>query len=279
MRITAQLVEAETRTHLWADKFDGSVDNVFDLQDEITDRVVGIVEPSVQRSEIERSRRKRPENLKAYDLFLQAMPHLQARMPEGGRAAIPLLQRAIDIEPHYPAAEAHLAWCHEWCFTRGGMNDTHREAALIHARSAIGSDIDDAASLAIAGWVIIVLTKERESAIAAIGRALALNPSCATAHYFAALAHSWAGRSDQAAYHAKHALTLSPFDPSAFEAYLALGMAAVVEDRFDNAIEDFAMAERINPRHSLFPFLQGIALALAGRAADSAATIQRELYS
>ena len=82
LRITAQLVEAETGAHLWADKFDGALEDVFDLQDQITDRVVGIVEPSVRRSEIERSRRKRPENLDAYDLFLRALPHMQARMPE-----------------------------------------------------------------------------------------------------------------------------------------------------------------------------------------------------
>jgi TolB-like protein len=89
LRITAQLVEAETGAHVWADKFDGALEDVFDLQDQITDRVVGIIEPSVRRSEIERSRRKRPENLDAYDLFLRSLPHMQARMPEGGEARHP----------------------------------------------------------------------------------------------------------------------------------------------------------------------------------------------
>ena len=90
VRITAQLIEAETGAHLWADKFDGALEDVFDLQDQITDRVVGIVEPSLQRSEIERSRRKRPENLDAYDLYLRALPHVAAQMPEGrqDRAAV-----------------------------------------------------------------------------------------------------------------------------------------------------------------------------------------------
>ena len=276
LRITAQLVEAETRTHLWADKFDGAIDHVFDLQDQITDRVVGIVEPSLQRSEVERSRRKRPENLEAYDLFLRAMPHLQARMPQGGLAAIPLLEKALDLEPDYSAAEAHLAWCHEWCFTRGGLDERHRKTALLHARSAIGSDIDDAAALAIAAWVIIVLSKEREAAVSAIDRALALNPSCATAHYFAALIHSFSG-SDTAVVHAKHALRLSPFDPSAFEAHLAMGFVAVVKNQLDAAVEHFATGARINPRHSLFPFLHGIALALVGRRDEAEISIQRGL--
>ena len=85
LRITAQLIEAETGAHLWADKYDGALEDIFDLQDKITERVVGIVEPSVRKSEIERSLRKRPENLDAYDLVLRALPHMQARMPEGAR--------------------------------------------------------------------------------------------------------------------------------------------------------------------------------------------------
>ena len=91
LRITAQLIEAETGAHLWADRFDGALDDVFDLQDQITDKVVGIVEPSLQRSEIERSRRKHPENLGAYDLYLRALPHMESlsarrRQDRGGPA-------------------------------------------------------------------------------------------------------------------------------------------------------------------------------------------------
>ena len=265
LRVTAQLIDTATGAHLWADRYDGTLENVFDFQDSITERVVGIVEPSVRKVEVERSRRKRPESLDAYDLFLRAMPDLQSRMPEGGRAAIPLLEKALQLEPGYPAAHAHLAWCHEWCFTRGGLDEKHRTAALQHARAAIVSGTDDAATLSISGWVIIVLTKERETATAALERALALNPSCATAHYFAALVHAWAGRSVEAATHSRQALRLSPFDPSNFEAHLALGIAATVENKFDDAITCFAAASRVNPKHSLFPFLHAIALALAGR--------------
>src|SRR5271163_1991448 len=107
LRITAQLVEAETGAHLWADKFDGALEDVFDFQDQITDRVVGVVEPSVRRLEIERSRHKRPESLGAYDLFLRAQPHMQAHMPAGARIAIPLLEEALRLEPDYVAAHSH----------------------------------------------------------------------------------------------------------------------------------------------------------------------------
>jgi adenylate cyclase len=274
LRITAQLVEAETGAHVWADKFDGALEDVFDLQDQITDRVVGIIEPSVRWSEIERSRRKRPENLDAYDLFLRSLPHMQARMPEGARLAIPLLEEALRLEPDYPTAHAHLAWCREWCFTRGGLDEADKTEALFHARKAIASEMDDAAGLAVAGWVIIVLTKEHELALSAIERALLLNASCATAHYFAALTNAFANQPVAAAFHANRALRLSPFDPSAFEAHLALGMAAVGEAKYEEAASSFARGSQINPRHSLFPIFRAIALALAGHAEEARSSLK-----
>ena len=277
LRITTQLVEAATGAHLWADKYDGALRDIFDLQDKITERVVAIVEPSVRKSEIERSLRKRPESLDAYDLFLRALPHMQARMPDEARLAIPLLEKALKLDPGYAVAHAHLAWCHEWCFTRGGLDKRDKDTALLHARAAIASDIDDAAALAVAGWVIIVLTKEHDMALSAIERALRLNASCATAHYFAALVNAFADQPAVAAFHANLALRLSPFDPSAFEAHLALGMGAIGEAKFDEAASCFAKASQINARHSLFPFFQAIALALAGRSNETETLVQRGL--
>ena len=154
VRITAQLIEAETGVHLWADKFDGALEHVFDLQDQITDRVVGIVEPSLQRSEIERSRRKRPENLDAYDLYLRALPHVAAQMPQDAKVALPLLEEALRLDGDYAAAHAHIAWCHELCFARAGFDEAHRNAGLLHARATIASSTDDATALAVAGFVM-----------------------------------------------------------------------------------------------------------------------------
>ena len=269
LRVTAQLVEAETGRHLWADKYDGALEDVFEFQDRITERFVGVVEPSIRKSEIDRSRRKRPENLDAYDLVLRAMPYLQARMPDQGRIAIPFLQKALSLDPDYPAAHSHLAWCHESCFSRGGYDEADKIAALFHARTAIASDTDDASALAVAGWVVIVLSPERELAVAAIERALSVNPSCATAHYFAALVNSFANNPIATAFHANQALRLSPYDPSAFEAHLALGMVAVGQSQFEEPASHFAKGAHINARHSLFPLMHAIALALAGRAEET----------
>jgi adenylate cyclase len=223
-------IDAETGTHIWADKYDGALTDVFDLQDQITDRVVGIVEPSLQRSEIERSRRKRPETLDAYDLYLRAMPHIAAQMPEDLSTALPLLEEALRLEPDYAAAHAHLAWSYELRFTRGGLNEPDKIAALRHARATLSGGTDDATALAVAGFVTCLLGLEHEAALNAIDRALAINASCATALHLGAQAQALAARGEKATAFAHRALRLSPFDPLAFEAHMALGEIALLEE-------------------------------------------------
>ena len=277
VRITAQLIEAETGAHLWADKFDGALEDVFDLQDRITDQVVGIVEPSLQRSEIERSRRKRPENLDAYDLYLRALPYVAAQMPEHARTALPFLEEAVRLDPGYAAAHAHLAWCHELCFARAGFDEAHKKAALLHARATIASNTDDATALAVAGFVMSLLSGDHEASLSAIDRALSLNASSATALYLGAQANALAGYPQKATSLAHRALRLSPFDALAFQAYLALGESALLEGRYDDAASRFAMAGQTNTNLSSAYFFQGISLALAGRAEEAKPFVRRGL--
>ena len=137
LRITAQLIEAETGAHLWADRFDGALDDVFELQDQITERVVGIVEPSLQHSEIERARQKRPENLDAYDLYLRALPYSATRQLADARIAADLLESALKLNPRYATAHALLALCYQMIFVQGGHREEDKTAGLKHARAAI----------------------------------------------------------------------------------------------------------------------------------------------
>jgi adenylate cyclase len=250
VRITVQLIEAESAAHVWADRYDGALTDVFDLQDQITDRVVGIVEPSLQRSEIERSRRKRPENLDAYDLYLRAMLHVAAQMPEDIKTALPLLEEALRLEPNYAAAHAHMAWCYELRFARGGLHEADRIAALRHAHATLTSGTDDATALAVAGFVSCLLGAEHEAALNAIDRALSLNPSCATALYLGAQAQALAAHGEKARTFALRALRLSPFDSLAFEANMALGGAALLEERYDEATACYAKAAQANAKFS-----------------------------
>jgi adenylate cyclase len=236
---------------------------------------VAIVEPNLQRSEIERSRRKRPENLDAYDLYLRALPHVAVQMPAEARKALALLEQALALDPNYAAAHALLAWSHELCFARDGLDEAHRSAAIGHARATIAGNTDDAATLAIAGFVLALLGKDREASLAAIDRALSLNASSATALYLAAQAHALAGHAEAAIGFANRALRLSPFDSLAFQAHMALGEAALLQERYAEAASAFAKAGQTNTNFSTAYLFEAAALALAGRLDESRPVARR----
>jgi adenylate cyclase len=179
VRITAQLIDATNGAHLWADRFDGLLEEVFELQDKVAVSVAGVIEPTLRQSEIERARRKRPDSLDAYDLYLRALPYASTPMPEDADKALPLLGKAIELEPDFAAAHAFIAWCHEARYLRGGMQEETRIAALHHARRAIAAGGDDGAALATAGFVIAVVGRDYETALTAFDRSFALSSSSA----------------------------------------------------------------------------------------------------
>ncbi|HVH76129.1 MAG TPA: hypothetical protein VM755_14540 [Stellaceae bacterium] len=110
IRLTAQLIEAASGGHVWAERYDRALDDIFELQDEITLSVVGTIEPSLRRAEIERSKRQRPESLDAYDLYLRALPHTHASMPGEADRALVLLRQALELDPDFAAAHAAAAF-------------------------------------------------------------------------------------------------------------------------------------------------------------------------
>ena len=277
VRINAQLVDAATGSQVWAERFDGALEDVFDLQDQITEKVVAIVEPNVQRSEIERSRRKRPESLDAYDLYLRAVPYTASQMPEDARVAIQYLQRALQLDPGYAAANALIAWCYEWRFARAGFDDADRLAALKHARLVTAGATDDATALAVAGFVITMLDKDHATGLSTTERALVLNPSCATAMYLGALTNAFAGRPAVAITLAERALRLSPFDVLAYQAHFARGAAAMQEGRYPDAGAHIREALQVNANLSSLYFAGAAALALAGEADAAGSLAQRGL--
>src|SRR5438477_654112 len=152
VRITGQLVEADTGRHIWAERYDRAMDDVFALQDEMTMNVVAAIEPSLRQAEVERVKRKRPEHLDAYDLVLRAWPSAIAAMPETAFRALPLLERALSLEPDYALAHGHAAFCYENLFVRAGKRDEHRQGAIRHAHAAIAYGRDDATALALGGF-------------------------------------------------------------------------------------------------------------------------------
>jgi adenylate cyclase len=275
LRVTAQLVEAETGAHLWADKFDGELKDVFDFQDRITDSVVGIVEPSVRRSEIERSRRKRPESLDAYDLYLRALPLMATISVADAPAGALLLRDALRLDPNLAVAHAYLSWCHQILFTHGGFGEADKIAGLEHARAATANPVDDATALAVGAMVIGLLGKNADAALNAIERALSFNPSSAAALYFGAQLHAWSGDSVRGAEYARRALRLSPFDPLLYAAHLALGIAALQDDRYEETATWWGVCAEANPKFGMIVIAQAQALALAGRIQEARAVFAR----
>jgi TolB-like protein/class 3 adenylate cyclase/Flp pilus assembly protein TadD len=275
VRITAQLIESETGAHIWADKYDGALEDIFELQDRITDQVVGIVEPSIRQTEIERSRRKRPESLDAYDLCLRASPYQRLATLDEVEKAEPLLTKALALDPSYAPAHNLIGWCHFRRFQFGhGLK--HKSAALTHARNAVLAGSDDADVLARAAPLILWLG-DIEEAVSAVHRALILNTSSGYAHFFGALVYAFAGQSAKAVDLADRATRLSPFDRLAFVAYEARAIAAFSDARYDEAAFWLDKELLVNPNFIPPRFFKAGALALAGRIDEAKTIVQQAL--
>ena len=246
VRITGQLVEGTNATHVWADKFEGAVEDIFDLQDRLTESIVGAIEPSIQRAEIERARRKRPDRLDAYDLYLRALPHAYANTPADSDDALRLLGEALLLDPNYAAAHAYAAWCHQQRFFRGGFHPEDRTAALEHAHIALSNGTDDPQALSIGAFVDAMITHDYESAIGVLDRALEMNGNSALALRFSSMMHAFSERYERANEHALKALRLSPFDPMNYHAYGALAIAGLLTRRFEDAVANATLAIQSN---------------------------------
>uniref|UniRef100_UPI003F4905E2 winged helix-turn-helix domain-containing tetratricopeptide repeat protein n=1 Tax=Ensifer adhaerens TaxID=106592 RepID=UPI003F4905E2 len=252
LRINAQLVDGASATNVWADRFEGAETDVFDLQDRLTEQIVGSIEPSVRRAEIERARRKRPESLDAYDLYLRALPHAHANTPVETDKALQLLARSIELQPDYVPSHGYAAWCYEQRYLRNGLNPADKAAALRHADIALGINSDDPQAMSIGAFVRANLTRDYDAAIEVLDRALALNNNSALAFGFSALVSAHSERHQRAVEHAHNALRLSPLDdPLNYHPYCALALTHLFTGAFADAARYAALAVRANPGFSI----------------------------
>jgi TolB-like protein/class 3 adenylate cyclase len=249
VRITGQLIDAATGAHLWADRFDGDLEDVFELQDKITGSVVGAIEPTLRKAEIERARRRPVENLDAYDLYLRALPHVYAFRPDENLTGLKLLQKAIDREPAYALALAFAAWCHEQRLVRGwppvGQDDTGTAIAL--ARRAISAGSDDAMALAAAGFVLVMVARDYDAGLDAVRRASELNPGSGVVEFLSSTALLFGGDPEGALIRAERAMVLSPMDPGAFMFLAIAGIAHLYAGRPEQALELGKRSAALNP--------------------------------
>ncbi len=239
VRITGQLIDATTGAHLWAGKFDGGLEDVFDLQDKITESVVGAIEPTMRKAEMERARRRPVENLDVYDLYLRALPHVYAFRPDDNLTGLELLAKAIDLDPGYAPALAYAAWCHEQRLVRGwppvGQDDVGTAIAL--ARRAIAAGSEDAMALVAAGFVLVMVARDYDTGLDAVRRALELNPGAGFVAGLSSAALVFGGNPEDALVHAERAMALSPLDPGFFMFLTVAGLAQLLSGRPDQALE------------------------------------------
>jgi TolB-like protein/Tfp pilus assembly protein PilF len=265
VRISAQMLEAETGGHLWSERFDRPLDDIFELQDEIALNVVGAIEPSLRRAEVERVKRKRPDSLDAYDLVLQSQVDVFSGMPAQVTKALVLLERALALDPAYALAHAFAAMCHHCLFLRAGLRDDSRSASIAHARAAIRHGQDDALALTFAGFSIGMDAHDHDAAFAALEAALAVSPSSAITYNVGGVIFGWAGKAEQAIEWGERAMRLSPFDPWTWSAYHALALGHFHRGRYEQAASAARKAVQLNPAHSISHMLLVAPLVKLGR--------------
>jgi TolB-like protein len=263
IRITGQLINAGTGAHLWAERFEGTLDDIFELQDQIATSVVGAIAPQVELAEIDRAKRKPTASLNAYDCYLRGLAHLHNGSKESVQEALPLFYKSIELDPEFAAAHAMAAWCYFWRKVNGWMTDRHQEidegARL--ARRAVELGRDDAVALTRGGHALAHLAGDLDSGIALLDRALFLNPNLASAWFLGGFLRTWRGESQSAIEHFERAMRLSPVDPETYRMQAGIAMAHLFAGRFDAAS---AWAEEAY--RNLPTFLVAVSVIAASRA-------------
>jgi adenylate cyclase len=250
VRITAQLIEAETGTHLWANRFDGSLKDIFELQDKVASSVAGVIEPALQAAEIRLSSNRLTVDLTAYDLYLRALPHTSAGGRESTLAALDLLRQAIERDPSYGRALATAAFCHYWIDLNGWAEDreTNSRKAVAFAQQAVRTAAGDSNALAGAARVLAYFGEDIHVAIGIIDRSLALNPNSAEGWFTSGWLRLYAGETSLAI---KHFETSARLDPNAEARTLhGIGQAHFFDRKFDDALEKLLIARHAIPIHA-----------------------------
>ena len=249
VRITAQLIDAQNGTHLWADRFDGSLEDVFDLQERVAVNVAGIIEPALQVAEMRRSAARATVDLTAYDLYLRAVGAFFPTTKERILASLALLEQAIAIDRHYGPALSWAAICHLRLVVDGFAEapETSRSKAIDLARLALRAEENDPGILANAAFVLAYFGEDVGAMIGLIDRALALNPSFARGWYLSGLIRIWAGQHDLAIQHVETSLRLSPLALEHMGLPLfTMGEAYFFRRQFDDAASKLILSVQDN---------------------------------
>ena len=271
VRITGQLIDASTAAHLWADRFEGGLEDIFDLQDQVTASVVGAIAPKLEQAEIERAKRKPTDSLDAYDNFLRGLASVHQGSREASTEALRLFHRAIELDSDFASAYGMAAWCFAWRkwdgFTSDRLQETAEATRLARRAAELGKD--DAVALAAAGYAFAFVAHNLDDGAALIDRALMLNRNLAMAWQSSGWVRVFLGEPDLAIEHLVHAIRLSPFDRLIFRALGGTAYAHFFAGRLDEASSWADRSFRERPSYIPAVRIAAASHALAGRLEES----------
>jgi TolB-like protein len=248
LRIGGQLIDSTTGAEIWVDRFDGILDDIFQLQDQVASGVVGAIEPRLRVAEAERAVRKPTADLDAYDLYWRAQAEAYKRSRESLAESVRLARLALDLEPAYGPAMARMALSRGMQQQRNWISPSGPEAeeGIAMARQAIAAARDDPWVLDFAGLALAQLAGDNDAALSALDRAIDLNPNFAIAFGHRAIVLAYLDRPDEAIRSAQQAIRLSPFDPTLFSFYQALALAELSAGRYEAGLSWAEAALREN---------------------------------
>jgi TolB-like protein len=277
VRISGQLIDAATGNHLWADRFDGALEDIFDLQDQIAASVVGAMTPNLEQAEIERSRHKPTESLDAYDLYLRGIATVNRATRQANAEALRLFYEAIKLDPDFASPYGMAAWCYAWRKIDGWVADREAEIAetALLARRAVELGKDDAIALSMGGFALAFIVGDVEDGAQFTDQALVLNPNLAVALLLSGWVQSFVGDPEIALDRSVRAMRLSPRDPFAFMGYTMIGFSHFLAGRYDEASSWAEKGLRENPNWAAGARVVSASHALAGRIELAQKTIGR----
>jgi TolB-like protein/class 3 adenylate cyclase/tetratricopeptide (TPR) repeat protein len=277
VRITGQLIDASTGSHLWADRFDGSLEDIFDLQDEVTTSVIGAISPKLEQAEIERAKRKPTEKLAAYDYFLRGMANIYQGTKQANLEALQNFQQAISVDENFATAYGMCAYCYVWRKANGWVVDRERETAEAErlARTAARLGTDDPVALSQAGFALAFVVGALDDGTALIDRALVLNTNLAMAWRFSGYVRVFLGDPDLAIDHLERAIRLSPLDPLIFIVQNGIVLAHFFAVRYEEALSWAQRTLRQNPNYVAAIIMAAVSAAMVGRDDEVRKTVGR----
>jgi TolB-like protein/class 3 adenylate cyclase len=277
IRLTAQLIDASSGDHLWADRYEGGLDEIFELQDQVVGKLIGAIEPKLRVAEIARSHRKRSENLDAFDLMLQALPKFTSMTREGLADAIELLDRAIKLEPTYAQALGYAAWCRATRSFYGVSPDPagdFREASLLVQR-ALDADPEDPIALRAAAVTVVIVRKDYQGGLDLVERSLDIDSNSAASWGVRGWINVWAGEWKDALGDFEKGLRLSPFDLWCPSYWVGMASCLIQANRFEEALRWARKALQRSPRWGTPYRSVATCLVLLGRL-DEARAVAKE---